>query len=94
MKTGHGAIIELFSLRPKEGEAAMHFLKKDPEQVRRAQMLRLKRQMQSVQNEIEFVEILAQFWPLPNMVEKMERLEQRILTLNAQYQQFSGLQAS
>jgi hypothetical protein len=72
----------------------MRFLKKDADQVRRAQMLRLKRQMQSVQNEIEFVEILAQFWPLPNMVDKMERLEQRILILNAQYQQFSGLPVS
>lgn len=68
----------------------MRFLKrKDPEQLRQMQMLRLKKKMQGVKNEIEFVEILTQFWPLPNMHQKMERLEARMMSLHTQYEQFA-----
>jgi hypothetical protein len=50
--------------------------------------------MQGLQNEMEFVEILTQFWPLPNMAQKMERLEQRMELLNKQYTYYSALKAS
>ena len=49
-------------------------------------LLKLQNQMKSLQNEMEFVEILAQFWPLPNMAQKMDRLEKRMTILNQQYQ--------
>jgi predicted RNase H-like nuclease (RuvC/YqgF family) len=56
-------------------------------------LLKLKKQMQSLQNEMEFVEILAQFWPFPNMARKMERLEQKLEQLKRQYAHYSALQA-
>lgn len=56
-------------------------------------LLKLKKQMQTLQNEMEFVEILAQFWPFPNMARKMERLEQKLELLNRQYTQYSALHA-
>jgi DNA repair exonuclease SbcCD ATPase subunit len=56
-------------------------------------LLKLKKQMQSLQNEMEFVEILAQFWPFPSMARKMERLEQKLEQLKRQYAHYSALQA-
>ena len=64
------------------------FKRKDPHHLRRKQIHWLKKQMQGVKNEIEFVEILTQFWPLPNMAQKMDRLEDRLNSLQAQYAQF------
>lgn len=49
------------------------------------QLVKLQKEMQGLRNEMEFVEILVQFWPLPNMAQKMERLEQRLYLLNQQY---------
>ena len=61
---------------------------------REQHLLKLQKQMQGLKNEMEFVEILAQFWPLPNMSQKMERLEARLHELNHQYQQHNQLKAS
>lgn len=57
-------------------------------------LLKIKKQMQGLQNEMEFVEILTQFWPFSNMAQKMERLEQRLELLNRQYTHYSALKAS
>lgn len=51
------------------------------------ELLRIKRQMQGLKNEMDFIEILTNFWPLPNMSTKMERLEKRMLALNSRYEQ-------
>ncbi len=51
------------------------------------ELLRIKRQMQGLKNEMDFIEILTNFWPLPNMATKMERLEQRMQALNSRYEQ-------
>lgn len=51
---------------------------------RQAHLMKLHRQMQGLRNEMEFVEILTQFWPLPNMAARMERLEERLHLLNQQ----------
>lgn len=37
----------------------------------------LKKQIRRLQNEIDFVEILVQFWPWANMAKRMERLQER-----------------
>ncbi len=63
-------------------------------QQREKHLQNLQKQMQGLKNEMEFVEILAQFWPLPNMSQKMERLEARLHELNAQYQHQTRLKAS
>jgi len=57
---------------------------------RQKQLHKLQRQIQGLRNEMEFVEILAQFWPWQNMLLKMERLEERLDFLNRQYQLCSG----
>lgn len=51
------------------------------------ELLKIKRQMQSLKNEMDFIEILTNFWPLPNMATKMERLEKRMQSLNNRYEQ-------
>ncbi len=45
----------------------------------------LEKQIQSLRNEMEFVEILAQFWPVPTMSSKMERLQERMDALMTVY---------
>lgn len=70
------------------------FQKQDIGRQRQLQMLKLQKEMQGLRNEMEFVEILAQFWPLPNMNHKMERLENKLQLLSQQYQQYSALKAS
>lgn len=60
---------------------------------RQQKLRKLQQQMQGLRNEMEFVEILAQFWPWQNMILKMERLQERLNSLNHQYQLCSGLQA-
>lgn len=57
------------------------------------ELLKLQKHMQGIQHEMEFVEILAQFWPIPNMSHRMERLQQKLQIINQQYHQFSGLNA-
>ncbi len=52
------------------------------------ELLRLQKQIQGLRNEMEFVEILAQFWPLPTMTHKMERLEKRLQVLSSQYEKY------
>jgi hypothetical protein len=37
----------------------------------------LKKKIRRLQNEIDFVEILVQFWPWANMANRMERLQER-----------------
>jgi uncharacterized protein YigA (DUF484 family) len=59
---------------------------------RQLQLQNLQKQMQGVRNEMEFVEILTQFWPLPNMSQKMERLEERLQLLSDQYHHYAALQ--
>lgn len=70
----------------------MSLLKKNVDQSQ-YQLAKLQKEMQGVRNEMEFVEILVQFWPLPNMAKKMERLEQRLSLLNRQYDFYSSRKA-
>lgn len=78
-----------------EGASHMTFtLNQNPSKQQQQNLLKIKKQMQGLQNEMEFVEILTQFWPLPNMAKKMERLEQRMELLNRQYTHYSALKAS
>ncbi len=72
----------------------MQFQQRIEEKVRQKQLKQLSRQIQGLRNEMEFVEILAQFWPLPNMSQKMERLQQRLTLLDQQYQTQKTLKAS
>ena len=44
--------------------------------------------MQGLKNQMDFVEIFSHFWPLPNMQQKMKRLENEMTGLNRQYQQY------
>ncbi|WP_303675102.1 hypothetical protein [Vampirovibrio chlorellavorus] len=72
----------------------MQFQQRVEEKVRQKQLKQLSKQIQGLRNEMEFVEILAQFWPLPNMSQKMERLQQRLALLDQQYQAYQTLRAS
>jgi len=56
---------------------------------RHAELARLEKRMRSLHNEMEFVEILAQFWPLPNMASKVERLQAEIQRLRHQSSRLS-----
>lgn len=51
---------------------------------RQRQLARMEKRIQGLRNEMEFVEILAQFWPWPNMVLKVERLQGEIERLSHQ----------
>lgn len=64
----------------------MHFHQHLNKKVCEQQLKHLSKQIQGLRNEMEFVEILAQFWPLPNMSQKMERLQQQLALLDQQYQ--------
>ncbi len=55
---------------------------------------KLKKRLESLRHEMEFVEILAQFWPLPNMALKMERLQDEITRLDQLTQRLSYPKAS
>ena len=55
------------------------------------ELKKIKRQMQGLKNEMDFIEILTQFWPLPNMEQKMERMSSRMESLNSRY--YSNLEA-
>ena len=65
----------------------MAYLSKQTTSLRQKNLLTLKKRMQGVRNEMEFVEILAQFWPLPSMIHRMERLEERLSHLSLSYRQ-------
>lgn len=54
-----------------------------------SQLKALRQQIQSIRNEMEFLEILAQFWPWQNMAQKVERLQQRLNLLNSQHQLYA-----
>jgi hypothetical protein len=71
----------------------MQLQKRFEAKVREQQLKQLSKQIQGLRNEMEFVEILAQFWPLPNMSQKMERLQQRLALLDQQYQAQKALKA-
>lgn len=58
------------------------------EQQRQRLLRKVEKQIQGLQNEMEFVEILVQFWPWPNMALKMERMEQKMRLLQQQRQQY------
>jgi hypothetical protein len=60
------------------------------EKQRQQQLLKLQRQMQGLQNEMEFIEILVQFWPWSNMAQKVERMEQQLRLLDLQHQRLSN----
>lgn len=72
----------------------MQFQNRVEDKIREQQLKQLSRQIQGLRNEMEFVEILAQFWPLPNMSQKMERLQQRLNVLDRQYHAQKSLKAS
>jgi hypothetical protein len=76
------------------GDSIMSLSKKQvPDAVRQADLMKLQKRMQVLRNEMDFVEILVQFWPLPNMSDKMERLQDNLGSMNRQYLEFSGLNA-
>jgi len=56
-------------------------------------LTQLKKQMNKVRQELEFIEILAQFWPFPNMADKMERLNARMKKLEADYRHYQTRQS-
>jgi hypothetical protein len=60
------------------------------ERQRQQHLLKLQRQMQGLRNEMEFVEILVQFWPWSNMAQKIERMEQQLRMLDMQCQRVSN----
>ncbi len=61
---------------------------------RARQLARVEQRIQSLRNEMEFIEILAQFWPWPNMAEKVERLQSEIDRLRHQSSRMSFARAS
>jgi hypothetical protein len=61
---------------------------------RQRQLARIEKRIQSLHNEMEFVEILAQFWPWPNMVLKVERLQSEIARLRHQSSRLALARAS
>jgi hypothetical protein len=61
----------------------MHAPQKQNSQQQRM-LMTLQKQIQELRNEMEFVEILVQFWPWSNMSHKMERLEKKLNGLTQQ----------
>jgi hypothetical protein len=55
--------------------------------LRQRMLSRNQKRIRRLQNEIDFVEILVQFWPWPNMADRMERLQGRLQELNRQTRQ-------
>lgn len=47
-------------------------------------LLRLKRKMNSLKQELDLVEIFCNFWPLDNMKAKRQRLKQQLETMKQQ----------
>jgi hypothetical protein len=47
----------------------------------------LERKITRLHNELEFVDILAQFWPWDNMTLRASRLQEHLLTLKQQQNQ-------
>lgn len=62
---------------------------KNNQNLHQLHLLKLQKQMQGLKNEMEFVEILAQFWPLPNMAAKVTRMEQKLVSLEQQYRHYA-----
>lgn len=52
---------------------------------RRKQIIQLERHMRKVRNEMDFLEILTNFWPINNMEERVRKLEDRMTALNNHY---------
>lgn len=59
--------------------------------LRQRALARIQSRIRLLQNEIDFVEILVQFWPWPNMAERMDRLQSRLQELNRQTQHLREL---
>jgi len=57
---------------------------------RRKQIIMLERHMRKVRNEMDFLEILTNFWPINNMEERVRKLEERMTTLNHNYAQLGN----
>lgn len=49
------------------------------------EMQRLLRRMRGLKNEMDLLEILSNFWPLPNMESRVDRLEKEMDSLNKLY---------
>lgn len=56
-----------------------------PEQ--KKQLQAVQGRMRRVKNQMDFIEILSNFWPLGNMDNRVGRLESEMNHLNKQYQQ-------
>ncbi|MGE0200117.1 MAG: hypothetical protein AB7P76_04020 [Candidatus Melainabacteria bacterium] len=48
-------------------------------------LLRLKNRMRGLRNQMDYIEILSNFWPLPNMEARIRRLELEMCHLNQAY---------
>ena len=59
-------------------------------QERQRLLVKLEKRRQGLYNEMEFVEILAQFWPWSNMAEKVDRLQSEIGRIDQQKHQLSA----
>ena len=51
---------------------------------RQLMLAHLQKRISHLQNQADFIEILVQFWPLPNMSVKMTHLRQRIAQIDNQ----------
>ncbi len=49
------------------------------------QLLVLERKMRRVRNEMDFLEILTNFWPINNMEARVQQLEATMSALNENY---------
>ncbi|MCE3236502.1 MAG: hypothetical protein K0Q50_2693, partial [Vampirovibrio sp.] len=58
------------------------------EQQRQKLLRKVEKRIQGLHNEMEFIEILVQFWPLQNMTRKLERMAQRMRLLEAERQRY------
>lgn len=52
----------------------------------RKECKRLRRKMQHVKNQMDFIEILCNFWPMPNMSARHERLKAELGQISHHYQ--------
>jgi len=63
------------------------------EKARQRQLVQIEKRVQSLYHEMEFLEILAQFWPWPNMAQKVDRLQLEIERLRNQGKSLHWVQA-
>ena len=63
------------------------------EKARQRQIAKVEKRIQNLYNEMEFVEILAQFWPWQNMADKVDRLQVEIERLRSQTKSLNWVHA-